>query len=364
MTKLSDVTLIYVLPAPGRSGVGDYGVDFAAEIRPHFRELIEYHIASDGAETVRDVVGDVRRIRALVVATARRGPVIVHFEQSAGSLAAFWGSFLPRGIVVTATIHDAPQPVWWPWKTRLLMRHRLLHHGVHYPFRFVTNALQRRACDGRTVFTLTSIGASNVKLRQPGADARASRIFVPKRPVQRPLSERPLAIGMFGHVYKGKGFDQIDELRAALSDDIDLVVAGRGTEALPARPGVRVLGEVNGPDEDAFFDSIRFLAVPYSKDNKYGQGWAASSAVARSFAYGTPIICILDGALQEMATEGGALSADGGGAAIARRANDVIRDRDVLTKLSDEVRQLQHDRALSECVKPFLGAWEQLCTCD
>ena len=364
MTALADARLVYVAPAPGRSGVGDYGTDFANGVRPHFREVIEYHIESDGDETMRSVLRDVRRIRALAKQTADKGPTVVHFEQSAGSLATFWGSFLPSYLHVTATVHDAPQPVWWPFRTRLLMRQRLLHHGVHYPFRFATNALQRRACDGRIVITLTSIGARNVQFRQPGADARASRIFIPHRPALRPLTERPLAVGLFGHVYKGKGFDQIDVMRDNLEDDIEIVVAGRGTEALAPREGVRVLGEVNGAAEDRFFDSIRFLAVPYSKDNKYGKGWAASSAVARSFAYGTPIICILDGALQEMATEGGALSADGGAATIAQRANEVIRDADVLSKLADEVSQLKEERSLDNCVVPFLEAWKQLCSCD
>lgn len=364
MPALKDVRVIYVAPAYGRSGVGDYAVDFANEVRNHVAELIEYNIESDGDETVRSVVHDVRRVRQLAKESARKGPTIVHFEQSAGSLATFWGSFLPKSIPVTATIHDAPQPVWWPFKTRLLMRHRLLHHGVHYPFRFVTNALQRRACDGRTIVTLTSIGARNVALRQPGVDARSTRIFIPTRTALRPLTERPLAIGLFGHVYKGKGFDQIDTMREILDDDIEIVVAGRGTEALPSRPGVRVLGEVNDADEDAFFDSIRFLAVPYSKDNKYGKGWAASSAVSRSFAYGTPIVCILDGALQEAAVEGGAVGVDGGGEAIAHRVNEIIRDDNALTKLGDEVRRLQEERTLANCITPFLDAWTELAQCS
>lgn len=360
MTELKDVQLIYVAPAEGRSGVGDYAKDFAAAVRPHVGELIEYHIANDGAESVRDVLTDMRRIRALARESSPKGPTIVHFEQSAGSLAAFWGSMLPASVNVTATIHDAPQPVWWPAKTKFVMNHRLIHHGVHYPFRFVTNALQRKACRGRIVFTLTSLGAIGVMERQPGSDARASRIFVPKRAPLRPLAERPAAIGLFGHVYKGKGFDQIDAMRALLDDDIEIVVAGRGTEALPTRPGVRVLGEVNGADEDAFFDSIRFLAVPYSKNNKYGSGWAASSAVARSFAYGTPIICILDGALIEMAEEGGAVSVDGGSAEVALKANQVVRDVELLDKLSDEVRRLQEERTAENCVLPFLNAWSEI----
>ncbi|MGB2921065.1 MAG: glycosyltransferase [Mycobacterium sp.] len=362
-SPLSGTRLIYVSPAPGRSGVGDYAQDFVDQIRPHFREVTEYWISSDGDETFTGVLSDVRQIRRLAKQQSAAGPVVVHFEQSAGSLAPFWGSILPRSIPVTATVHDAPQPVWWPFKTRLLTRHRLLHHGAHYPLRPAINALQRRVSNGRIVFTLTSIGADNYQARQPGCDARASRIFIPPRPPIRPLTDRPMAVGMFGHVYKGKGFDLAERLRELLDDDIEIVLAGRGTAALPARPGVRVLGEVNGPDEDAFFDSIRFLIVPYSKDNRYGKAYAASSAVTRSFAYGTPIICILDGSLTETATEGGALSVDGGIDAIARKANAAVGDDDTLRKLAVEVAGLQQERTLERCVVPFLQAWVEISQC-
>lgn len=359
-SELRDTRLIYVSPAPGRSGVGDYAHDFAEQVRPYFREVIDFWIDADGNESAADVLRGIREVRALVKRTAERGPVIVHFEQSAGSMIAFWGSILPRSIPVTATIHDAPQPVWWPFKTRTLIRHRLLHHGVHYPLRPVINAVQRGVSKGRTVFTLTSIGAEKFKQRQPGSDPRASRIFIPTRPPAKPLTERPMAIGLFGHLYKGKGFDQLDRLRQLLDDDIEIVVAGRGTEALANRPGVTVLGEVNGPDEDAFFDSIRFLAVPYSKDNKYGLAFPASSAVTRSFAYGTPIICILDGALVETAVEGGALSTDKGIDGIAERANEAVRDDDTLRRLGAEVAKLQAERTVAHCVAPFLEAWVEI----
>ena len=360
MTALSGTRLIYVAPAPGRSGVGDYAADFLAQIRPHFRDVIEYWIEADGGETVRDVVRSVREIRALAKSSAADGPVIVHFEQSAASLAAFWGSMLPRSIPVTATVHDAPQAVWWPFNTRLLLRHRLLRHAVHYPSRFAINTLQRRVSDGRTIMTLTSIGAHHYKLLHPRSDPRASRIFIPERPALRSLAERPVAVGLFGHLYKGKGFDQIDRLRTLLDDDIQIVIAGRGTDVLSPQPGVTVLGEVNGPEEDAFFDSIRVLIVPYAKDNRYGRAFPASSAASRSFAYGTPIICILDGALVEVAAEGGAIGVAGGIEAIAERVNAVIRDDDALCKLADEVARLRAERTVANCVAPFLAAWADI----
>jgi len=111
-------------------------------------------------------------------------------------------------------IFPRPFPFPWPFDTSLIKRHRLLHHAVHYPFRFVTNALQRRMCKGRIIATLTSVGARNTQLRQPDVDARATRHPIPSRPAMKRLPERPLAIGLFGHLYRGKGFEELTALRA------------------------------------------------------------------------------------------------------------------------------------------------------
>ncbi|MFZ2238364.1 MAG: glycosyltransferase family 1 protein, partial [Gordonia amarae] len=313
MTDLAQVRLVYVAPAHGRSGVGDYATDFIDAIRPHVLEVIEYRIDTEGSERLSEVVRHMRGVRAAVRKAGDSGPVIAHFEQSAGSLSTFWAAALPAVVPVTATIHDAPRPVWWPFKTELLTRHRLMHHAVHYPLRPLSDAVQRRVSRNRTVFTLTTIGADRTRQLLRSSRVVPTRIFVPDRDDTIAVTDRPPAVGLFGHVYKGKGFDLIDRLRAGLDDGIDIVVAGRGTENLPPTPGVRILGEVNGADEDAFFTGIRFLVVPYSKDNKYGKVWAASSAVARSFAYGTPIVCILDGSLAETAAEGGAVGVDSAG---------------------------------------------------
>ena len=313
----------------------------------------------DRTETLGEVLRSVRSIRETAARAAQQGPVIAHFEQSASSLTAFWGALVTRCIPVTATVHDAPEPVWWPFDTRTVKRHRALHHGIHYPLRFLTDALQRRMCDGRVMIALTSTGARNLELRQPGADARDARHIIPNRPALRPLTERPLAVGLFGHVYRGKGFDQIDRLRAELDDDVEIVVAGRGTQSLPARPGVRVLGEVNGADEDSFFDSIRILVLPYTRNSRYGPAYVASGAISRSLAYGTPILCTRNGALPEIAAEGGAITVDGV-ANIARRANTVVRDDVTLHRLADEVSRLQAERTPGKCVAPFLDAWAEL----
>lgn len=359
MADLARTRLIYVAPAAGKSGVGDYADDFAAEIAPHFLELIDYRIETEGAESVRDVVGHMRAVRALVKKTAARGPVIVHFEQSGGSLSVFWASILPKDIPVTATVHDPPFQVWWPFKTRFVGSHRLVHHAVHYPFKTIARRFQRRVIKGRTVFTLTSIGAKILGEKAPESNPVASRIFIPQRPDLKPLTSRPVAVGLFGHVYRGKGFDLIEALRERIDADVNMVAAGRGTAALPPVDGVTLLGEVNGTEEDDFFESIRLLLVPYSKHSQYGKAYPASSAVTRSYAYGTPIVCIMDGALGEAVDEGGAYGVERV-EQIAEAVNAIVRDDAMLEKLAAEVAQLRVDHDLTHCAATFLDAWAEL----
>ncbi|KQU07281.1 hypothetical protein ASG56_07070 [Rhodococcus sp. Leaf7] len=362
MVDLARTRLIYVAPAAGRSGVGDYADDFLAEVAPHFLDVVDYRIETEGAETVREVVAHARRVRELVVSTAKLGPTLVHVEQSGGSLSVFWASLL-RGVNVTATVHDPPFPVWWPFKTKFVGRHRLLHHAVHYPFRAVTTVLQRRVLRGRTVFALTTMGADSIREKFPQSTPIAARIFVPARPDLTPPAERPLAVGLFGHVYRGKGFDLIGRLREELDADIDIRAAGRGTADLPPVDGVTLVGEVNGPDEDRFFESIRLLLVPYSKHNPYGKAYPASSAVTRSFAYGTPIVCITEGALAETVSRGGAVGVDGVDD-LAAAVLDVVRDTASLDRLGREVTEIRRADAMNRCAAVFLDAWAALADVD
>ena len=107
-------------------------------------------------------------------------------------------------------------------------------------------------------------------------------------------------MGFFGHVYRGKGFEHIARIREFLPDDILIRIAGRGTESLPAAEGIEVLGGVDGPEEDAFFESIRAIVVPYGKRHWYAETYPASGVGASAQSYSTPVISTGYGPLAEL----------------------------------------------------------------
>lgn len=353
---LNDYRLVYVAPRSGVGGVGDYADDFAAAVRPHFGEVVEYRHDGPGSDSVRDILAHRKAIQKLV--DFDPGRVIVHCELSGGSVVPFWATRnLDGDPLVTATVHDPPGLVWWPARTKFLAGQKILNHGVHYPLRSLWRRLERAVAGDRTFFALTRAGADSLAQAYPRATAKASTLFVPERPDITPAEERPLAVGLFGLVYRGKGFEQIQNLRDRLPADIAIRVAGRGTEQLPPVDGVEIVGEVNGADEDAFFASIRALVVPYGRRTVYGDAFPASSVVTRAIAYQTPIVCMKYGALAE--SDGGAVVVDGGIDDVADAAAELVTDDVALGKLRREVEALRQANTPDLVVDDFLSVWSR-----
>lgn len=354
MVSLSDVRLVYVAPRSGVGGVGDYADDFADAVRPYFREVVEYRHDGPGSDSVRDILRHRRAIRALVDDPER---TIVHCELSGGSVVPFWATSNLVDVDVTATVHDPPGLVWWPARTKFLASQKVLNHGLHYPLRFLWRRLERAVAAERTLFALTKAGADSLAAEYPEANAKASTLFVPVRPDLTPAEERPMAVGLFGLVYRGKGFDQIQQLRDRLPRDIAIRVAGRGTEDLPPVDGVEIVGEVNDADEDAFFASIRALVVPYGRRTIYGDAYPASSVVTRAIAYQTPIVAMKYGALAE--SDGGAVVVDGDIEAIADATATAVTDTEALRRLRREVEALRQANTPELVVEDFLSEWRK-----
>lgn len=360
---LKDVNSVFVAPADGQGGVGDYSEDFIQSASRLFRSSVQIRTAGPGKVGIRDL----RRYKsALRQALKDSGPrPVVHFELSAGGLGPFWlvRVALRSGALVTATVHDPPHSVWWPFRTRAIAAHRVLNHGIHYPLRSFNAGLERRqltyAGGSPTLFALSTVGARKLRETFPGTVVRETRHYIPSRPKIPEAVQRPLAIGLFGHAYRGKGFDQLIELRAQLPKEIRLIVAGRGTQHLDPVDGVEILGPVDGEEEAKFFASIRAVVLPYANMSRYGEIYSVSGVAARAFAFETPVVATSTGTLPELASEGGMVAVLGGISPLAEAVTDLVTSDSKLNGRVLEIRDLANRRGIDEVRCDFVEAWQQ-----
>jgi glycosyltransferase involved in cell wall biosynthesis len=368
--SLHDYRLVFVGPAEGQTAVGDYSEDFVNAVRPHFGEVVECRTAAPGADGVADIRRQ-RRAVAQLVAAGPRGRVLVHAELAAGGLVPFWAIAGLRGIPVTATVHDPPQGIWWPARTRFMAEHRLLFHAVHYPLRPLSEKIEGMVNGRRTLFALTDMGRQSIERVYPNAHAIYVPHLVRNRPTIRPAQERPRAVGFFGHVYRGKGFEQVARIRELLPEDITIRVAGRGTESLPRAAGIEVVGAIDGADEDAFFESIRAVVVPYGKRHFYAETWPASGVVAHATAYRTPVVCTDYGSLAELDEGAGAMvvrvngdgratDTDTVAAELASAIKALVNDRARLTELGEHSEKTRQSRSAPRTAEAFVAGWTEM----
>jgi len=354
MVELGETRLIHVAPATGRSGVGDYADDFIAALRPHFGEVIEIRHGGPGDDTIRDVIRVRRRIKALLAETAPQHQ-IVHVELSSGAFLPFWITASLGRARVTATVHDPPYAVWYPFRTRLLALRWYLVHMVHLPIMKLVEVIERRVLCDMDLFVLTHSGAEAAR----GALRRSRVIEAEHIETRRPdlpaAEQRPRAVGMFGYAYRTKGLWMISQLRELLDDHIDFRVAGRGTEALPAIPGVEVLGEVNGRDEDDFFASIRLLVMPFEAGRVYGRVmYPASGVERRAVSYQTPVLRA-GSSESSLGEEPGVIGTEP--REIAEYINAVMRNEAHLRQLGEQARTRRNLQDRTRVVEPFLQIW-------
>ncbi|MCV7283136.1 glycosyltransferase [Mycolicibacterium flavescens] len=364
---LNDRRLIFVGPAEGQTAVGDYSEHFVGAVRPFFRDVVEVRTAGPGG----DGVADIRRYRKAVADAVRSSPggkVLVHAELAAGGVGPFWSIVGLAGVPVTATVHDPPQGTWWPARTRFVAGHRVLMHGLHYPLRPVSRALEGAVNGRRMLFALSEIGSRSITITYPRTNVVYIPHLVKSRPDATPAEKRPRAVGFFGHVYRGKGFEQIERIRRLLPDDIAVRVAGRGTENLTPAPGVEIVGPVDGPDEDAFFESVRAIVIPYNKRHWYAETYPASGAVAHAMSYRTPVVCTAYGALTELSEETGAVvtRTETGATpaevatALAEAITALVDDESRLAAIGASADRTRHARSPKRIAESFAAAWEHL----
>lgn len=355
-------TLILVAPRASSGGVGDYAEEFIAAAVPNFSSFRQIRTAGPGNVGLLDVFRDRKRLAGEIRESLAAGPVVVHFELSAASLAPFWLlAGRSRDVVTTATVHDPPQAVWWPFRFKSVAKSKVVHHGIHLPLRPVNARLERWLLRDTALFALSEVGAAALRETFPACRVVSGWHFVPSRAALKPASERPLAVGLYGHASKGKGFDRLVELRRELPAEVEIRVAGRGTEKLPPIPGVTILGAVEGRQEDAFFESVRAILLPYNKTSRfYGNILPASGVASRAFAYRTPVIGFDSGTLGEASKAGGLIVVGASVRELADAAYRTINSKAELEHLDAQIGELQKERAVHQAAAPFMSYWKDV----
>lgn len=348
-------------PRVSSGGVGDYAEEFIAAAVPNFSAFREIRTAGPGNVGLLDVFRDRRRLSVAVKESLAAGRVVVHFELSAASLGPFWLlAGRSRDVAITATVHDPPLAAWWPFRFKWVARSKVLHHGIHLPLRPLSARLERWLLRDTTLFALSEVGAAALRQTFPACRVLSTWHFVPPRPALKPASQRPLAVGLYGHASKGKGFDRLVELRRELPPDVEIRVAGRGTEQLPPIAGVTILGAVEGQQEDAFFESVRAILLPYDKTSRfYGNILPASGVASRAFAYRTPVVGFDSGTLGEASKAGGLIVVPASVRELAAAAHRTITDSTELERLDRQITALQSGRTVALAAAPYLACWTE-----
>jgi glycosyltransferase involved in cell wall biosynthesis len=365
-TDLKGYRLIYIGPRNHVTAVGDYAEDLAEAFRPHFADVAEVRVSGPGDETLAEIRSVRQRVRELI-AEWPAGRVLVHSEIACGMMSPFWSIAGLKDIPVSLTVHDPPQALWFIARTQFVARHRLLMHGFHYPMRPFSQWLEGKVNGRRDIFALSKTGQASIDQMYPNTHTHYIPYRVSEKKMVMPAEDRPKAVGFFGLVYRGKGFEQIAQIRRELPDDILIRVAGRGTEALPKAEGIDILGGVDGDEEDAFFESVRAIVIPYGKRHWYADTFPASSVAAHALAYRTPIVATSYGSLAEWDAETGAVvvpMGDGDPTALPRGFSDAIaafvNDQARVTELGKNADRTRQERSSPRTAEAFVQGWTEM----
>ena len=181
--------------ARARQSVSDYSENFIQAVRPYFADAVDYRTPGPKNATLADVRRHRKAVRDLV-AEGPRGRTLVHAELSTAAMAPFWSLAGLKDVLVTATVHDPPQGLWYFAGTKFVMRHRLLRGAIHVPLLPLSRAIEGAVYRDKTLFALTEAGRRSIERTFP----RTRALYVPHmafdRPSIRPAQDRPKAVGL------------------------------------------------------------------------------------------------------------------------------------------------------------------------
>lgn len=324
--------VIFLAPRGGGSGIGDHATHLLDLVRDSV-DVVELRHGMPGEETFAQMMRFRREVQDLVLQSPPG--VVVHAEVGGGASQSYWAMRRLR-VRRTVTVHDAPRPYWFPTLTHALARSRAVRAGLLRALSPIHLAMERRFLAEVDILTMTDVGALSIRQTGLGRHVASTRLLIPPCPSIVAPAHRPAAIGLFGHVYRGKGYELLTAIRSLLPDHIALRVAGRGTETLPRVRGVEIDGAVEGQALADWFASVRAVVLPYRRLPIGGiEAIAASGVHALATGFETPCVALASPSMTELANEAGC---------DALATLDLVVDRATSLAEDDEAARSAHAR--------------------
>ena len=280
--------IFVVTPDSAKSAVGRYGLHLGEAFQNEGHEVEFVSTFGPGQDTALSTLKICRSIYRSMSKNSN-----LYIDLSAGSFSPFViAAYFSRKMPTVVTIHDPPHVLWWPLSTNFVFKNYFLKHLLNFPIRrfwywIELRLLRKCHC---------------VLLNRASSDAISKVIkktFIIPHFVEEPKLHHPkasisqkLTIGLYGFTYKGKGFDQVPEIRRLLSSNWKIIVAGYGTEKLPGVVGVSYRGSLTEKEEASFFHELDFLILPYNRRSRYGVFTSSSGAMAKAFSFSVPVLSL------------------------------------------------------------------------
>lgn len=383
--------VLHLAPGPGvGSGIAAYAGLFR-------RSLSECGVEAWALDTELDGLNTLAGVRRYVDSALRAredfAPDVVHIELGGGALGQFWAAraLVRRGAPVVATIHDAPRPVWWPWRFQALGHPRLVSGSARRLSDARARAIERRMLARiRHSFTLTAAGATSIRtFTQATGTGRVPTVLpYPARSTGTPKAcpgGPTFEIGFHGYWYPGKQLELLVRAAATLARShpaVRLTLGGGPSESAGRKQGHDLLRHVRRlvgqlgiepitsfPGFLARADLHRFLAradvivLPYapSRIGDY-EVRSTSAAMHDAFTCATPVVAADTKALSEHLVDGvnGLLYPPGSARALTGLLRSLLTDPTLRARLAAGARQTQLGYSPDACGRAALTVYEQV----
>ena len=292
--------IFVVTPDSTKSAVGRYGLQLGGAFQKEGHEVELVSTSGPGQDTAISTLKICRSIHRRMSKNSN-----LYIDLSAGSFSPFViAAYFSRKMPTVVTIHDPPHVLWWPLSTTLFFKNYFFKHLLNFPIRKLWYWMELRLLKKCRCVLLNSASRDTIS-------KVIKKTFVIPHFVEKTNSHHPkpwisqqFTIGLYGFAYKGKGFDQVPEIRRLLSSKWKIIVAGFGTENLSAVGGVSYRGSLTEKEEEFFFHELDFLILPYNRRSRYGVFTSSSGAMAKAFSFSVPVLSLSNNAFDSETSSG------------------------------------------------------------